>query len=597
MSFENRNYAFAGAFVDELARNGLQHVCICPGSRSSPLAISFARHTGIKKWGHLDERSAAFFALGLAKYLNEPVALVCSSGTAAVNFLPAIVEARYSAAPLLVLTADRPPELVDWGALQTIAQTNLYGNYVKWSVNMPTPDVSVPLMAFVRSVAGRAFATANVTPKGAVHINFPFREPLEPANVPSDTLESMADLQSEACVGRPGERPYLRSISAGEVSSSDDVRRLASELSIVERGLIVCGPDIGANLAVEVTSLANHLDYPVLADCLSQVRCGPHDQNMVIDCYDAFIGNSALKDSLVPQVVLRFGALPVSKSLTDYLERHRSVRQILIDNAGWRDPSHITSEIWHIDAQPFCTNLASLLKSKRKTGEWSSRWRNLANAARKGIHQELAGMGEMFEGKVFTELERLLPPDSLIFAGNSMPIRDMDTFFSSTEKSFQFMANRGASGIDGLVSTALGASAVSPGKLVLVIGDISFYHDMNGLLAAKNFGLKATIIVINNNGGGIFSFLPQANYKDVFEPYFGTPHGLTFKAAAELYGLDYCLAGDWETFAASVKESLAGAGPTIIEIPGDRQLNVKRHRQVRDAVIAQIRKSEEVNSG
>lgn len=597
MSFENRNYAFAGAFVDELARCGLQHVCLCPGSRSSPLTISFAHHPGIRKWVHLDERAAAFFALGMARYLNEPVALVCSSGTAAVNFLPALVEARYSAVPLLVLTADRPPELVDWGALQTIDQTRLYGSYVKWSVNMPPPDVTLSLMAFVRSVAGRAFATANEIPKGTVHLNFPFREPLEPAAVPSDLPDSEADLQSPAYRGRPEEHPFLRNFSAEKGPLSDDIQRLASELASVEHGLIICGPVTNAKLAANVITLAHHLGYPVLADCLSQVRCGSHDRSNVIDCYDSFIGDRELTNSLVPQVVLRFGALPVSKPLTGYLEQYRSARHILIDDIGWRDPSHITSEIWHLDAVSFCTTLISFLKSQRADREWSNRWRALAGTAQSTIRQELAGMSEMFEGKVFAELVSLLPPHSLLFAGNSMPVRDMDTFVLSTELSVQFMANRGASGIDGVVSTALGVSAVSSGRLVLVVGDIGFYHDMNGLLAANNFDLNATIIVINNNGGGIFSFLPQVSYEDVFEQYFATPHGLTFRAAAELYGLNYCLAQDWGTFREAVKGSLAGTGTTVIEVPGNREVNVRLHQQIRDAVVAQIRQNERANDG
>ena len=592
MSFENRNYAFAGAFVEEFGRCGLKHVCICPGSRSAPLAISFAHYAGIRKWVHLDERSAAFFALGIAKYMNEPVALVCSSGTATVNFLPAIVEAHYSSIPLLVLTADRPSELLDWGALQTIDQIHMYGNNVKWSVNMPTPDTNQSVMAFVRSVAGRAFAMANEKPRGAVHLNFPFREPLEPANISTDLPESAAELQSQAYRGRSGKRPYLRSISAEGKIFSDEIKQLASKLASLERGLIICGPETNTKLAAEVANLAQCLDYPILADCLSQIRCGPHDQNMVIDYYDSFIGDKDLIASLVPQVVLRFGALPVSKPLTRYLEHHHSAYHILIDEEGWRDPFHLTSEIWHTDAQSLCSALSSLTEREESTGEWSNRWRNLAKSAKDAIQRELSEMNDMFEGKVFTELGKLLTADSLLFVGNSMPVRNMDTFFPSMKTPIQFMANRGASGIDGVVSSALGASAVSQERVVLVIGDISFYHDMNGLLAAKNFGLKTTIIVLNNNGGGIFSFLPHADYEEVFESYFATPHNLTFKAGAELYGLDYYLANNWETFRKVVKGSLKESNTTVIEVTSNQKSNVRLHRQIEEAVVMQIQQSE-----
>lgn len=595
MSFENRNYAFAGAFVDELARSGLRHVCICPGSRSSPLAISFARHPGIRKWVHLDERSAAFFAMGMAKYLKEPVAMVCSSGTATANFFPAIVEAHYSSVPLIVLTADRPPELLDWGALQTIDQTRMYGSHVKWAVNMPSPEVTPSLMAFVRSMAGRAFATAAGTRPGPVHLNFPFREPLEPVNVPADFP---AEPKKESCVyGGRFNQPFLRAVSTDRVALSSEIQRLAAELAAAERGVIICGPQAGDGLAESAVTLAHRLGYPVLADCLSQVRCGRHDRSMIIDCYDAFIGDAEAAVSLAPEVIIRFGAVPVSKPLTVYLERHRQARHILVDEGiSWRDPFHLTGESWQADPVLFCTELTSAIGSQPGSERWQRRWRDLAEATRQAMSGEMSRFNEMFEGRIFTELARLLPEGSLLFAGNSMPVRDMDTFFPAIEKPLQFMSNRGASGIDGVVSTVLGASAVSSSRVVLVLGDISFYHDMNGLLAAKAFGLNATIIVINNNGGGIFSFLPQAECEDVFETCFGTPHGLSFDASARLYGLDYCLADSWPAFEVTVEKSLSGTGTTIIEVPGDRKLNARQHREIRSAVAASIGNSEEVRS-
>ncbi|MBI4267120.1 MAG: 2-succinyl-5-enolpyruvyl-6-hydroxy-3-cyclohexene-1-carboxylic-acid synthase [Chloroflexi bacterium] len=595
MPFENRNYAFAGAFVDELARCGLRHVCICPGSRSSPLAISFARQGHIKTWMHLDERSAAFFALGMAKYLREPVALVCSSGTATANFFPAIVEAHYSAVPLLVLTADRPPELLDWGALQTIDQTRMYGSHVKWAVNMPPPEATPALMAFVRSMAGRAFATAAGMRPGPVHLNFPFREPLEPVNVSADFPAGPVD---ESCVYGRSDRPFLRAVTTDRSVSSGEMPRLAAELAATERGVIICGPLAGEGLAESVAALAQRLGYPVLADCLSQVRCGRHDHSMVIDGYDAFIGVAEVAASLAPEVIIRFGAVPVSKPLTAYLERHRQCRHILVDEgASWRDPFHLTGESWQADPALFCAELTSAIKGQPGPGRWQRRWRDLAETTCKAMSLEMSRFSQMFEGRIFTELARLLPEGSLLFAGNSMPVRDMDTFFPAVDKPLRFMANRGASGIDGVVSTALGASAVSSGRVTLVLGDISFYHDMNGLLAAKAFGLNATIIVINNNGGGIFSFLPQAEYEDVFETYFATPHGLSFDAAARLYGIDYCLADSWSAFDTAVEQSLTGTGTTIIEVPGDRKLNARRHREIRGAVAASISKLREVKSG
>ena len=590
MDFENRNYALAGAFIDELARCGLEHVCICPGSRSSPLAIAFARHPGIRTWVHLDERSASFFALGMARATGKPVAVVCSSGTASANFLPAVVEARYGSVPLLALTADRPPEMVDWGTLQTIDQTRMYGSHAKWSVNMPPPEATTEMMSYARSVACRAYFSAGSAPAGPVHVDFPFREPLEPVAVPSDFPESIPEQEMEAWRGREDGKPFVFSPDPERKPRPEDIQQLAASLAGTERGLIVCGPQSGSMPAEVVTELAWKLGYPILADTLSGLRCGPHDRSLVIDSYDAFIRDSELVDSLAPELVIRLGALPVSKPLTQYLEKHKQARHILVDESNdWRDPFRLTSQLFQVSPALFCESLSPALHIGRSEGEWSRRWRRIAGASRDALDYTLEECGEMFEGKVFSRLAALLPDDTVLFAGNSMPIRDMDTFFLSTRRSIQFMANRGASGIDGVVSSALGVAAVSQKRVVLVLGDISLYHDMNGLLAAGAHGLNATIIVLNNNGGGIFSFLPQADYQDVFETYFGTPHGLTFGAAAEMYGLDYSLADDWDTFDRSVLESLSGNGVALIEAPGDRERNVALHRQVWEAVSEEIK--------
>ncbi len=590
MDFENRNYALAGAFVDELARCGLEHVCICPGSRSSPLAVAFARHPGIRTWVHLDERSASFFAQGMARAIDKPVALVCSSGTAGANFFPAVVEARYGSVPLLALTADRPPEMVDWGALQTIDQTRMYGSHVNWSVNMPPPEANTEMMSYTRSVACRAYFSAVLAPVGPVHVNFPFREPLEPVAAPSDFPASVREQDMAAWRGREDGKPFVFSQDHDKKPRLEDIRSLAADLAMTERGLIVCGPQSGSMPAELVAGLAEKLGYPLLTDALSGVRCGPHDRSLVIDSYDAFIRDDDLAESLEPELVIRLGALPVSKPLTQYLEKYRGARQILVDESqDWRDPFRLTSQLFQVSPALFCESLSSALQVERSDGEWSGRWRRIAASSRVALDGALDGCSEMFEGKVFSRLAALLPDDTVLFAGNSMPIRDMDTFFSSTHRSIQFMANRGASGIDGVVSSALGVAAVSQKRVVLVLGDISLYHDMNGLLAAKAHGLDATIIVLNNNGGGIFSFLPQADYQDVFETYFGTPHGLTFRAAAEMYGLDYSLADDWETFDRSVREGLSGNGVDLIEVPGDRERNVVLHRQMWETVSAGIR--------
>jgi len=593
--FENRNYAFAGVFVDELARCGLRHVCICPGSRSTPLALSFGRHAGIKVWMHLDERSASFFALGMARALGEPVALVCSSGTATANFHPAVAEAHNDAVPLLVLTADRPPEAVAWGALQTMEQDGMYGKHAKWSLTLPPPEATPVLLAYVRSAAARAWATASQQPAGPVHVNFPFREPLEPAAVPSDFTKDATALANPAVQGREGRMPFLQTGSEARRPSREVVQRLAQTLGQTERGVIVCGPQQDQGLAEAVVPLAQHLGYPIVADVLSQVRCGPHDRSLVVDAYDAFIHDAGVAASLAPDVVVRFGAVPVSKPFTQYLERYPSAQHILVDDGpGWRDPSFLTAEVVQADAAGFCRDLTDALDVERPDSPWLRRWLSFNSLAAQSQARQVSALAPLFEGRAFSELASLLPGDAIVFAGNSMPVRDLDTFFPASSKNVHFFANRGVSGIDGVVSSALGVAAATRRRVTLVIGDISFYHDMNGLLAAKAHGLDATIIVLNNDGGGIFSFLPQAIMPQtvsagLFETFFGTPHGLTFKPAADLYGLDYAGVSDWPAFRSAVSQSYGRKGTSIIEVAcGDRTTNVDLHRQVWQGVSADL---------
>lgn len=578
----NRNYAFAEAFVEELSRSGVSHACICPGSRSTPLVLSLARNSSIRSWVHLDERSAAYFALGMARALRRAVVLVSTSGTAAANFFPAVVEARYGRAPLLILTADRPPEVWEWGANQTIDQTRIYGSHAKWSANFPPPEVSAPLVRYARAMACRAVSTATEPPAGPVHINFPFGEPLVPETVAADFASLPPSLEEELWQGR-GEKPYLRSRAGARRLSRPELSSLAESLRGAERGLIVCGPQADPCFAEAVSLLAHRLSFPLLADPLSQTRCGPHDRSLVIDCYDLLLRERAVAQALSPEVVLRFGAPPTSQPLLSYLAHYRRERQLVIDDGGWPDPIHAASEIVCADPTAVASDLASLVE-KNPASEWARIWLELAAAARAAIASEVGAMAELFEGKIFSELADLIPDQALVFAGNSMPVRDLDGFFPSMAKNVLFFANRGASGIDGVTSTALGAGAALGEPVVLVTGDLSFYHDMNGLFAAKKNRLRATIILVNNDGGGIFSFLPQRNYPEFFEGYFGTPHGLRFEAAAALYGLDFRRVASWEEFRAAVARGIAAPGTLIVEVPSERQRNAELHRRVESAV-------------
>jgi len=574
-------YLYIGAFVDELARAGVQNVCIAPGSRSTPLALTFAEQKNIRLWMHYDERSAAFFALGLAKATRQPVALMCTSGTAAANFFPAIIEAHYARVPLIVLTADRPPELRDAGAPQTIDQIKIYGSYAKWFVEMSLPEGTPEALRYARTVAGRAVAEANAAPAGVVHLNFPLREPL----VPTPTT---VDFET----ARPAGQPYVAVSSGVRAPEAALIEKLASELAQIERGLIIAGPQTHPDFPAAVTQLAEQLGYPILADPLSQVRCGPHTRANVMDSYDAFLRDEKMVEQLSPAMVLRFGPLPTSKPVLQYLQRHAHARQILIDDGGnWQDPARLASDVFVYDAVAFCQALTPLLRSKSGAGgdgqHWLRRWREIAEKTRAVITAQINSYAEPFEGRVFSELAECLPDGATLFASSSMPVRDLDTFFTGSARRLRFLANRGANGIDGVISSALGASVAGP--LALVIGDMAFYHDMNGLLAAKLHGLNAVIVLINNDGGGIFSFLPQAAHPQHFEQLFGAPHGLNFAPAAEMYGATFTRPANWREFQQTVKHGLAHGGLHIIEIRTRRETNVTLHREVWSAVFAQLR--------
>ncbi|MFO7270806.1 MAG: 2-succinyl-5-enolpyruvyl-6-hydroxy-3-cyclohexene-1-carboxylic-acid synthase [Sphaerobacter thermophilus] len=584
MTHEQVLFTYVGAFVDELARAGVRHVVFAPGSRSTPLAVMLARHPDIRLWLHLDERSAAFFALGMAKARREPVAVVCSSGTAAANFLPAVVEARYARVPLLLLTADRPHELRDVGAPQAIDQIHLFGSNVKWFVDAAPPEATPGMLRYARMLAARAAATALADPAGPVHLNFPFREPLMP-------LSPEEDAPAE------GVATGITVSRAPRVPDPATVQALAKELAAARRGLIVCGPQTDPDLGPAVVGLARALGFPVLADPLSHVRCGPHVDDVVLDAYDAFLRDPALVERLAPDLVLRFGAMPTSKPVLLYLQRHPAARHIVVDGGdGWEDPALLAAEVVHASPTHLCSALTDLPLSQHwergAGGEgrptWLTTWQQADRAARGAIAQRLAGMDELFEGKVFAELAALLPEGSTLFAGNSMPVRDLDTFFPRSQRAIRFLANRGANGIDGVISSALGAAAASDGPLVLAIGDISFYHDMNGLLAAKLHDLSATIVLFNNDGGGIFSFLPQAAYPEHFEALFGTPHGLDFRPVADLYGAAYTRIATWDAFREAVAQGVAASGLSIVEVPTDRERNVALHREMWRAVSAAL---------
>jgi 2-succinyl-5-enolpyruvyl-6-hydroxy-3-cyclohexene-1-carboxylate synthase len=577
MNHQESLTAYTAAFVAELVQTGVTEAVVSPGSRSTPMAMVMAEHPGLNVHIHVDERSAAFFALGKAKASGKPVAILCTSGTAAANYFPAIAEANISRIPLIVITSDRPHELRDVGAPQAIDQIRLYGHHVKWFVEMAIPEKSDEMLRYVRSVCGRAAATALQAPSGPVHLNFPFREPLIP--------------RLDENIFQLNERPkqYVNVRNGALTIDKSDLSEIASKINEHEKGIIICGQIENTAFTDMVTELSERLHFPILADPLSQLRSGKHSTANVIDAYDTILRSADAKNFLKPTIVLRFGAMPVSKALTIFLKENYQAEHLVVDGGGgWRDPAALTTEMIYCDETKFCEELLSEVKANNDQ-QFLHKWQAL-NRLTKDNLTVIRDTTELSESRLFYQMAEMLPEHANLFVGNSMPIRDLDSFFHNNEKSIRILANRGANGIDGTVSTALGAASVTSQPSYLVLGDLTFFHDLNGLLAAKLYTINLTIIVINNNGGGIFSFLSQAEHPKHFELLFGTPLDLDFEHVVRMYNGNFTRVQDWEQLRELMESSKTTHGLNVIEVVTKRDRNTEEHRKMWNIVSQEISK-------
>ena len=584
MAAPNRNTLWAETFVDELARAGLKTACIAPGSRSTPLTVAFANHPDIIVYSLLDERGAAFFALGSALATGHPAALVCTSGTATANFYPAIIEADSASVPLLVLTTDRPHELRHSGANQTVDQVKLYGDHVRWFVDAALPETGATPLRSLRTLANRALAATMGLPPGPVHLNFPFRKPLEPAPDP----DSVPDPSSNNA--RLDGSPFTH-ISRGVVAPTDDqIHDLLQAVTSARRGLIICGPRCpGGDFPAVVTTLAQRIGFPIFADALSGVRFGPHTAAAaatIFSGYETFLQNDVTAGWESPDLILRFGAMPISKMLGQYIAANAASRHIQVSHTGvWQDDTHTTSDFVWADPEVICLTLIDRLNVAAIPTQ-DTPWREQLRRAEELTWQSLAQIQQesWFEGQIFVDIFKYLPQNSTLFSASSLPVRHLDQFCKPNNKNIRVYANRGASGIDGVVACALGVAAAIDDPLVLVVGDLSFYHDLNSLLAVKRCGVPLTIVVINNNGGGIFHRLPISQFDPPFTDLFVTPHGLNFGFAARLFGIEYSRVSERDEFCCIFSESVAQASARIIEVTTD----AVHHENVRRQIIAHV---------
>ena len=552
--------SFAATFVDELAVQGVEYACVSPGSRSAPLAMALQRHPRINVFVQIDERSGSFFGLGLAKATGKPVVLLCTSGTAAAEFHPAVVEAFHSRTPLIVLTADRPPELREVGANQAIDQQRLYGTAVKWFFD-PGPPVELPNAARLwRRLAARAYAEATA---GPVHLNMPFREPLvlPPGQVPVPLGDAPQSTSSGVLVPTP-----------------DQVAGVARALQAAQRPLVVAGEmRDGARLAGGLSRLG----VPVLAEPTSQLR--RLESGAAIESYEALLrAGWALQHG--PDLVIRLGGTPTSRVLNSWLAAASAPTFLIDPDRTWRDQDQVAGTVLACDPQGLLEGLPPV---DRKS--WREEWVDAGKKATAAIAAALVST-PLHEGHIVRALATKLPDPAQVFIGSSMPIRAADSFWPSAKPGHVFLGNRGASGIDGLVSTGLGVAAARPSvPTVLVLGDLSVYHDMNGLWALRRHGIRATIIVCDNNGGGVFNFLPQAQHTDVFEEIFATPLGLDFAQVARLYGLVFSPVTDRSGLEPAIADALGAQAPTMVVVRFKREDSVSGHRLCWEAAAAALR--------
>jgi 2-succinyl-5-enolpyruvyl-6-hydroxy-3-cyclohexene-1-carboxylate synthase len=563
------------AFVDELARCGVRHACTSPGSRSTPLVLSLAREPRIQATSLIDERCAGFFALGLAKATGIPAALACTSGTAAANYAPAVIEAHEARVPLLVLTADRPPELRNLGAGQTIDQVKLYGTAAKWYLEVDEAPATPERLRWLRQLACRAFWTAVDGRAGPVHLNFSLREPL--------TLD--APLPDADDSGRAGDRPYVTRPSTIAEPPPALVESLREEIKARPRAVIVAGrAERDRQLPASLAGFADWAAIPLLADPLSGARRGP----AAIAHYDALLRDPEFAAAHSPDLVIRVGDLPTSKPLRRWLHGLDDALQLSFDpENAWQDPAGAVATV--LAADPRCTldAIAGRLKRRPDTA-WLARWHRADRVAAQAIATALTPAG-LNEPRVAAELGSLLPPEATVVVASSMPVRDVETFFPAREQPPRVLSNRGANGIDGTVSTAFGCAAAEDGPVILLIGDIALIHDLGGLLSATRPGVKLTIVLLHNDGGGIFDFLPVSREGTDYVEHVATPHGLDFAHAAALFGCDYEAVADPQSFRAALTQALHADRTSIVAVRTEREANVALHAAVWDEVAQSVR--------
>ena len=570
------NRLWAYLIVEELVRCGVESFCVAPGSRSTPLVAALATNHKARSLIHFDERGTAFAALGYARATGRPAAWITTSGTAVANGLPAVVEASTDGVPMILLTADRPPELRQTGANQTIDQPDIFGDYVRWRFDLPAPDLGID-PAMVLTTVDQAAYRANRTPQGPVHLNLMFREPF---------LSEDKDVLPTPSPWTTSNAPYTRYAATKPAVDETEIEDLWGGIRPVKQGLVVAGRLASRKQGEAVVRLADALGWPLLPDVGSQVRLGA-DSNGLVAHYDALLAGDSFSEAHVPEAVIHVGGRTLSKRLEQFLESSRPDPYVVVRENPFRlDPAHRVTHSIEANVVDFCAALAKTATEvpQARDTAWTAGW----HGASEEIGRRFDGIfsGELSEPLVARSVSRNVPPDHGLVVASSMPVRDLDTYAATNGATVPIAANRGASGIDGTVATAAGFARGLGGPVTLLIGDLALLHDMNSLAMLRD--VRVVVVVLNNDGGGIFSFLPVASQKQFFEPYFGTPQGVGFEPAARMFGLGYAYPRTMEGFVGSYREACASDRSTLIEVRTDREENVALHRKVLEDIASRV---------
>lgn len=572
IDFRNTNTVWASVLVETLVRLGLKTAIICPGSRSAPLAIAFSQHPEVNALSILDERSAAFFALGHGRQTHQPVALICTSGTAGANFYPAMIEASESRVPLLALTADRPPELRHCHAGQAIDQIRLFGQYPNWQIELACPDAAVPQLAYLRQTLKFCWEKALWPVPGPVHINCPFRDPLIPRVDGSiQTLQPDWD-----------EAKFFEAIQPLAIAQSTlNHHQIPIETwKNCDRGLIIAGPAQPKNpsdYCGAIALLSKCLGWPVLAEGLSPLRNYASINPNLIASYAIALKNPKVAQDLAPNQVIRVGELPISKELRQWLG-NLNVPQWIIDCCDHNlDAVHSHSTHLRLDIETLVNQLQSREEGGDRSSDYLNQWIGLESQVQGKIQTTMESTPEHWESKVAWTLAQTLPRETPLFISNSMPVRDVEWFWPKGDSHIHPCFNRGANGIDGIISSAMGM-AYQQQPSVLLTGDLAFLHDTNGLLPNPRWQGHLTIVVINNDGGGIFEMLPIAQYDPPFEEYFATPQRVNIAQLCKAYGLEHEVIHSWEGLINQLNP-LPNEGIRVLEVKCDRRYDSEKRKK------------------